>query len=101
MATDDKVLNAVLGQKVKICARIDLSHSAEGIEHSLRLIDFALPLWEAVGHGYEARELRERAAKRAEHLIAVEREYLAGCRKNDRTRHTTEAEIARLESLAG
>jgi hypothetical protein len=100
MTTDDKVLKAVIGQKVKIGARIDLSHNAEGIEHSLRLIDFASPLWEAVGYGHEARELRERAARRAEHLIAVEREYLAACRKNDRTRHTTEAEIARLESLA-
>jgi hypothetical protein len=100
MATDDQVLKAVLGQKVKVCVRIDLSHSAEGIEHSLRLIDFASPLWEAVGHGHEARELRERAARRAEHLIVAEREYLAACRKNDRTRRTAEAEIARLESLA-
>jgi hypothetical protein len=100
MIFDTNILNALADQKNDIAARIDFATEPAVLEELHHLITFAAPLWDALEYGYKTKELKDRLRNRANHLILVERAYLAECRKNDRTRVSTEKAITWLEQLA-
>jgi hypothetical protein len=99
LTTDATLANAITGQKDDILTAIGRATDAAELERSDQMIRFVAEVWQASGYGYKLAELRQRVLDRAKELIAVERAYLAGCRKNDRTRAGTLANIGKLESL--
>lgn len=97
---DEAVLsNALVAQKNVILAMIAAAENGRTLESAAAQLRFARPVWEAVGYGYKAREVARRISVRASELLAAEREYLAGCRKNDKTRASTEVSINILNDL--
>lgn len=99
--SDANVDNALVGQKDAIISRINRAEDYSDLDKAAALLMFARPLWVACGYGYKAEEIRQRIRDRAAELADAEREYLAGIRKNDRTRGYAETNLRNLESIAG
>jgi hypothetical protein len=101
MTAAEHLDNALVGQKNDIVSRINRAEDYADLDKAASLLFFARPVWEACGYGYKAGEVRDRIRTRAAELAAEEREYLAGVRKNCRTRGHSETNLRNLESLAG
>lgn len=91
--------NALVNQKHLILTAIYAAGDVDDLLAAAKLLDFAAPLWEACNYGYKVRELRQAVRLKAGDMLDGEREYLAGCRKNCKTRAGTLNTIAKLEGL--
>lgn len=94
-----EAVNGCVAQADYIRRNINTSLDSEAIRAVAGLILICQGTWKAIGYTHKERELKAAVAQRCADLIDIERTYLAGCRKNDRTRAGTEKEIARLEEL--
>ena len=87
--------NALVSQK----EQVELLIKKGELFAAKRLLDTLHPLWNHLDYGYKGRELYRAIRDAARATIAEEQDYLSKIRKNDRTRHSTEANVARLEAL--
>lgn len=91
--------NAMVEQKDTIHSIINMASEWEELKKAERLLDFVSVMWSYLGYGYKTREIRNRIADTAIVMLAREEAYLSLCRKNDRTRHSTEKGIKELNDL--
>lgn len=94
-----EIANALAAQNDQVITLIN--RAGDGAELDQVVATFALisPVWVAAEYGYKVAEINHRIGQRAGRLIREERDYLALCRKNDRTRAGTERNIHRLRQL--
>jgi hypothetical protein len=91
--------NALIGQKDKLLTTINYTSDVDELVGAAKLLNLVAPLWEACEYGYKVRELRQAVRVKAGDMLEAEHEYLAGCRKNCKTRNGTLRTIAKLEGL--
>lgn len=91
--------NALMEQKDRIIGLVNFCHEYEDLYRVMRLVEFATPLWSAVGYGYKSQEMKARVIAKADELLTAEETYLEGCRKNCRTRSMTEKSIRELKNI--
>jgi hypothetical protein len=91
--------NALVATKNRILAMVNAARDAADLERCHEAVNLVMPMWAAVGYAYKGREILKRIGDAADLLHSGEQTYLDGCRKNDRTRATTLAEIGRLAEL--
>lgn len=94
--------NALVAQKDHLLDMIP--HSLGGgdlaqIQKATECYRLVKEVWHAVGYGYKVGEVRDRLLDWIDRSIVWEEEYLAGCRKNCKTRHSTERDLALLKAL--
>lgn len=92
--------NALMEQNDRILFTIDNATDAEALERASYMIALCSGPWIVSGYRYKKDEVVRMLKEKAQEIICSEESYLRGCRKNDRTRATTEAHIKRLELLA-
>jgi len=94
-----EAVNGCVAQADYIRSTINTSRYSDAIRTVAGLLLILEPTWKAVGYGYKTRELKAALVERCDGLLRCERDYLAACPKNDRTRAGTEKEIAALETI--
>lgn len=94
-----ELVNSLTQQNDDIATAIERATDAAELEQAEKLVDFVADVWTALGYGYKLVELRTRLARRAGHLVIVEKAYIAGCRKNDRTLGSARTNLAKLEAM--
>lgn len=99
MTTDADLLNALTTQNNQIATMIDRAEDGVELDRAWMQITFVADVWTALGYGYKMVELRKRVSRRAALLANQEREYIAACRKNDRTLVSSRRNLAKLEEL--
>jgi hypothetical protein len=95
-----EVLNALMAQNNDLASQIERAEDACQLIKADMAVSFVADLWTALDYEYKLVELRKRISRRAATLARQEEEYLAACRKNDKTRVSTEANLARLNQMA-
>src|SRR5438552_3863362 len=98
MERSDALASALADQKQAVLLALGSGQDIDGIERAIDLMRFAAPVWIAVGFDVLA-TLTAKISGAIDGELRNEREYLANCRANDRTRAATVADIARLEKL--
>jgi hypothetical protein len=93
------VEGALIAQKNHLLGKVDTAKDGVELREAKKLLDFAAILWRQIEYGYKVKEINSRILEKAINMIEAEEEYLSTCRKNDRTRASTENEIKRLKEI--
>lgn len=91
--------DALVAQKNELLSTINAADDWELLRRAMRALEFATPVWIACEYGYKVREMKDRIVAKAEYMIEQEETYLEGCRKNCRTRNSTERSIRELKDI--
>lgn len=96
-----RLSNALVEQNDTIRTMIAYAEDAAELERAVKMIDFVQNVWTELGYSYKLVEIRNRVVDRATQLAIAERQYIAGCPKNDKTLNGSRMNLSRLESLGG
>ena len=91
--------NALTAQKDEIHRAIYSAREWEELRQAMRTLEFAAPLWTALGYEYKVQELKLAIRRRADDLIQVEEEFLRNERKSSKHRASTETSIRELKDI--
>jgi hypothetical protein len=93
------ISNAVQQQYMELVDHINYAHEWEELRRAMYLLEFAAILWPSVGFAYKVENIKTRLRQKADQLTTEKETYLAGCRKNCRTRVSTERAIKELREI--
>lgn len=92
---NSEVSNALVNQKNLLIGMVNDGNLFVAVE----MLDMMSDLWKALDYGYKVREINRRIIMRTEEEIQKEEDFLAGERKNSKSRSSTEANIWKLRGL--
>jgi hypothetical protein len=100
MLTRAGIAEALKTQLGEIRYVLHHAEDADGMRRARMLIEFAAPLWCAVGEAESVKIIKAEAVTKCRDLVRGDNEFLAGERANSRARSTTERNIRELKDIA-
>ena len=101
LAQTVNVENAMVNQKNELRTMINYASEWEELRRAMTTLEFAAPLWTALGYEYKVRELKQAIRDRADFLIDAEESFLRMERKNSKHRASSERTIRELKDIRG
>ena len=91
--------NALMSQKDRIRTFLSQAQNAAELKVVLDILALAEPVWQAVGYGYKAQEIKNDIRNKALDIRVAEEKELAGCKKGSGLHNNVQSHIEELEAI--